>query len=313
MLSRIADSLFWLNRYMERSDCQLRVIRTNYILGFDTPLEDDFSWKDIIALFSHSSDENAVEHAKTVFSALSYLIANTKNFNSIKVLISKARENARGVQDNITKEVWEQVNQQYHIVNDPQLEKKITGSRSLEMIDLLDQNSVMFYGVTDSTMPRGLGWNFMNLGKFIERCTLTIDTTLAHFKIIDRQLNKTQDILFWRNLLLSLSGYELYLKTYTRGQHNNNIVDHVVFNKDFPRSIIYSLERIKRYLDEVAEDTKMEGSSSLQKQLGRICSKVEFADMNMIKEMSLPVFLYSLRKELVEFSNQLTRIYFSYA
>src|ERR1700704_3941674 len=177
MLSRIADSLFWLTRYMERSDCQLRVIRTNYILSFDISLSEDFSWKDVITLFSHSSDETVLEHGHMISTALAYLITNIKNPNSIKVLISKARENARGVQDNITKEVWEQVNQLYHIVNDPQLEQKITGSRALEMIDLLDQNSTLFYGVTDSTMPRGQGWNFMNLGKFIERCIMTIDTT----------------------------------------------------------------------------------------------------------------------------------------
>ena len=130
---------------------------------------------------------------------------------------------------------------------------------------------------------------------------------------IEHKLTKAQDILFWRGLLLSLSGYELYLKTYTRGQHNNNVVDHIIFNKDFPRSLIYSLVRIKRYLEKVAEDTKLEESVILQRNLGRICSRVEFADLEMIQRESLPHFLYSLRKDLVEFSNQFTRIYFSYA
>ena len=298
---------------MERSDFELRVIRTNYILSFDASVNDDFSWKDVISLFAHSTDEAILEHAHTISSSLAYLVSNPKNLNSIKVLFTRARENARGVQDNITKEVWEQVNQLYHIVNDPQLEQKITGSRALEIIDLLDQNSTLFYGVTDSTMPRGQGWNFMNLGKFIERCVMTIDTTYAHFKKIEHKLTKAQDILFWRGLLLSLSGYELYLKTYTRGQHNNNVVDHIIFNKDFPRSLIYSLIRVKRYLDKVAEDTKLEESVTLQRNLGRICSRVEFADLEMIQRESLPHFLYSLRQDLVEFSNQFTRIYFSYA
>jgi uncharacterized alpha-E superfamily protein len=298
---------------MERSDFELRVIRTTYIMSFDMSLSDDFSWKDVITLFSHSSDEAVLEHGHTISSSLSYLVSNTRNVNSIKVLFTKARENARGVQDNITKEVWEQVNQLYHIVNDPQLEQKITGSRALEMIDLLDENSTLFYGVTDSTMPRGQGWDFMNLGKFIERCIMTIDTTYAHFKKIEHRLNTAQDILFWRNLLLSLSGYEMYLKTYTRGLHNNNVIDHIIFNKDFPRSLIYSLIRIKRYLEKVADDTKLEESIILQRNIGRICSKVEFADLDMIQRESLPHFLYSLRKDLVEFSNQFTRIYFSYA
>jgi uncharacterized alpha-E superfamily protein len=313
MLSRIADSLFWLNRYMERNDCLTRVIRTNYILSFDTGQTTDFSWKEVIRLFAHASPELIEEQGDTDTAALKFLIANPKNLNSSKVLISKARENARGVQDNITKEVWEQINRLYHIVNEPKLEENISGTRSLETIDLLNQNSILFYGVTDSTMPRGQGWNFMNIGKFIERCLLTIDTTDAHFRKIDYRLDIPQHIVFWRNLLLSLSGYELYLKNYNRDQHNVNVVDHIIFNRNFPRSLFYSLNRIKKYLNDIVEDTKIEGSNLLQKNFGRVCSKVEFADMNTIQQTGLSPFLYSLRHDLVEFSNHLTRIYFSYA
>ncbi len=313
MLSRIADSLFWLNRYMERNDCLVRVIRTNYILSFDIGNTNHFSWKDVAAAFTYCPEGFGEEQTKDTAAALKLLITDTANLNAIKVMISKARENARGVQDNITKEVWEQVNQQYHIVNAPGLEKKLTGSKALEIIDLLDMNNTLYYGVTDSTMPRGQGWNFMNLGKFIERCLLTIEVTNAHFAKIGHQLDDQQDILFWRNLLLSLSGYELYLKTYTHDQHNLNVVDHVILNKNFPRSLNYSLNRIKRYLDEVVEDAEIEGSKHLQKTFGRICSKVEFADLNMIKEMGLPEFLHSVRHDLAGFSNQLTNIYFSYA
>jgi uncharacterized alpha-E superfamily protein len=313
MLSRIADSLFWLNRYMERNDCLLRVVRTNYILSFDTGHSTDFSWKQVIGLFAYASPEIIEEEVISDSDTLPFLLTSAKNLNSSKVLISKARENARGVQDNITKEVWEQINQLYHIVNEPGLEKKIAGTRSLETIDLLNQNSIQFYGVTDSTMPRGQGWNFMNLGKFIERCLLTIDTADAHFRRIDYQMDIPQHIVFWRNLLLSLSGYELYLKNYNRDQHNLNVIDYLIFNKNFPRSLIYSLDRIKKYLADVVEDTKIEGSSTLQKNFGRICSKVEFADMSTIKQTGLSAFLASLRHDLVEFSNHLTRIYFSYA
>jgi uncharacterized alpha-E superfamily protein len=313
MLSRIADSLFWLNRYMERSDCLMRVIRTNYILSFDSGNTNNFSWKDVTTTFSHFPDGIEEKTQWDSSSALQFMIADLKNFNSIKVLITKARENARGVQDNITKEVWEQVNQLYHIVNSSGLEKRLSSSASLEIIDLIDQNNTLYYGVTDSTMPRGQGWCFMNIGKYIERCLLTIETTYAHFTKIGHQLDAVHDILFWRNLLLSLSGYELYLKTYTRGQHTANVVDHLILNKDFPRSLIYSLERIKRYLNHVVEETKMERSEDLQRIFGRICSKVEYADLATIKQVGLPEFLHAMRSDLANFSNQLTRIYFSYA
>ena len=313
MLSRIADSLFWLSRYMERNDCLVRMIHTHYILDFDAGSHSAFTWADVMQLFASPLNNEQLEKAGKTEEALTFLIADTGNQNSVKLLVTRARENARGVQDNITKEVWEKVNQAYHIVKQPDLVAQITGPRGMEIIDQLEQSNTLFYGVTDSTMPRGLGWNFMNLGKFIERAILSIDVLNAHFAKFDHKLEQPQDILYWKHLLVSLSGYELYLKKYTRGQHNLNVIDYVVFNTYFPRSVIYSLDRVRRYLDEVAEDTKMEGSASLQKTFGRICSRVEFADLKLVQEQGLSNFLFTLRNDLVDFSNQLTRIYFSYA
>lgn len=91
MLSRIADSLFWLNRYMERNDCLLRTVRTNYILSFDTDQQTDFSWKDVVRLFS-ADPEAAALHGNDISSSVKYLIADIKNLNSSKVLVTKARE-----------------------------------------------------------------------------------------------------------------------------------------------------------------------------------------------------------------------------
>ena len=237
-----------------------------------------------------------------------------KNLNSSKVLVTKARENARGVQDYITKEVWEQVNQLYHIVNHPGIEEKITGSHSLDVIDLLDQNSILFYGVIDSTMPRGQGWQFLNLGKFIERCMLTIDTTYAHSQKIEHRLDTPKDILFWRNLLLSLSGYELYLKTYTRDQYNLNVIEHVIFNKNFPRSLSILLTRVNRYLKEIAEHTKIEGSIRLEKQLGRICQQNGICGYEYNKgRRTCHISYIRYEMNLTDFSKQFTQIYFSYA
>ena len=313
MLSRIADSLFWLNRYMERADSLLRVVRTNYILAFDAIGSSDFHWKDILGMFTGLDEETIRLNGENTATALKYLIADIKNVNAVKVLFVRARENARGVQDNITKEVWEQVNHLYHLMNQPDLEKKLGDSRAIEILDRLTKNSILFDGVTDSTMPRGQGWNFMNLGKFIERTILTIEIANAHFKKIDYQLSNPQDILHWRNLLLSLSGYELYLKSYTGGNHSMNVVDQIIINRNFPRSVFYSLERIKRYLDDIIDDTKIEGGDSLQKMFGRLHSHIKFADLNKLHNPELQNFLSGTRKELIEFSKQFSRIYFSYS
>src|SRR5258705_13742130 len=92
MLSRIADSLFWMNRYMERSDCMMRVIRTNYILSFDIGNANNFSWKDVASSFSHSPEGVPDDKIKDTASALKFLVADIKNLNSLKVILNKARE-----------------------------------------------------------------------------------------------------------------------------------------------------------------------------------------------------------------------------
>jgi len=298
---------------MERADSLLRVVRTNYILSFDVIGTSDFHWKDVLGMFTGLDEETIRLNGENTAVALKYLIADPKNVNAVKVLFVRARENARGVQDNITKEVWEQVNHLYHLINQPELEKKLKDSRAIEILDRLTKNSVLYCGVTETTMPRGQGWNFMNLGKFIERSILTIEIANAHFKKTDYQLSNPQDILHWRNLLLSLSGYELYLKSYTGGNHNMNVIDQIIMNRNFPRSVFYSLERVKRYLDDIIDDTKIEGGDGLRKIFGRLHSKIRFADLNNIHNGGLQNFLGTTRQELIEFSKQFSRIYFSYS
>ncbi len=132
MLSRIADSLFWLNRYMERSDGMLRLAGTHYIFSLDKDVNGTSSWKPVMEIFTESEDEflNSIEN--NTEECLKYLLLNTTNSNCLKILVNKARENARGVQDHITKEVWEEVNQMYHLINQPELLYKIDSFHGLK-------------------------------------------------------------------------------------------------------------------------------------------------------------------------------------
>src|SRR6478752_4870969 len=204
MLSRIADSLFWLNRYMERADGLLRVTYTNYILSLDKGVNNNITWRPALEIFTYAEEEQIAALEYDTDTVLKLLITDTTNFNSLKVILNRARENARGVQDHITKEVWEQVNQMYHMVNQPDLGSKLLGYEAVETIENFSRNCLLFAGVTDTTMPRGLGWSFMNLGRLIERCTQTIEMTQKQFAAIDYELDKPTDIMFWRYLLLSL-------------------------------------------------------------------------------------------------------------
>jgi uncharacterized alpha-E superfamily protein len=119
MLSRLADSLFWLNRYMERADGLLRAMKTNYILSLDKGINSNLTWRPVLEIYTTLDDSDINEFENDTAATLRYLLTDTNNPNSLKAILTKARENARGVQDHITKEVWEQVNEMYHMVNYP--------------------------------------------------------------------------------------------------------------------------------------------------------------------------------------------------
>lgn len=313
MLSRIADSLFWLQRYMERADGMLRLLKTSYILSFDKVQANGITWKPALKIFTSLSDAEIEKLQTNDTAVLQYMFTDITNQNSLKVIITRARENARGVQDQITKEVWGQVNQLYLMVNNPNLKDSLSGPDAIVVIDSFISNSDQFCGITDSTMPRGQGWNYMNLGKFTERCLSTVEFTNVFFKMVDYDIKHDQDILYWRSLLLALSGYELHLKNYTNQNHNANVAQQVLFDKNFPRSLYYSLERANKYLLDVTESNPVDGTPPLCRAFGRLRSSVKFSDLAIIEKNGMELFLKEIRKELNAFSGMLGQTYFSYA
>ncbi len=313
MLSRIADSLFWLNRYMERADGILRVTRTTYISVLDKGISEHVTWRPLLEIFTDCTEAEIKALENNTNEVLKKVILDVNNVNSLKNLINRARENARGVQDHITKEVWENVNHMYHIVNSPALAAQLLTEHSMETIDQLTRQSVLYAGVTDITMPRGSGWNFMNLGKYIERCLETLDITIREFKTINYELGDQQDILYWRILLLSLSGYELHLKTYRSSNNNKNVLHQAVINANFTRSVIYSLTRIDKYIADVAKENDSEENKALIRCFGRLYSYVKYIDFDTLDAVILQQFLEKVKRELLEVSMRLGQSFFSYS
>ncbi len=313
MLSRIADSLFWLNRYMERADGMLRTTLSHAVLLLDKDVNSDLSWQHVLETFTYCSDEEIDVLKNDTRAVLDKLLLDGTNPNSLKVIVTRARENARGAQDHITKEVWEHVNGLYHYVNSPELEKQLHGFQMIETIEELLHESTLYTGVADSTMPRGQGWDFMNLGKYIERCLITIEIADKFFSMIDYNLEDEKDILHWRPMLLSLSGYELHLKNYRSNSFNDNALHQVLFNGHFTRSVIYSLNRLNKYIRDVMQLNETEAKEILHKMFGRIRSRVEFADFASLNKETLEPFLTGVKDEVNDFSMQFAQNFFSYS
>jgi uncharacterized alpha-E superfamily protein len=312
MLSRVADGMFWLNRYMERTDGMLLTLNTFYILSFDKETNDSQGYKPLLEYYTDLSMEQINQVQYDTNFVLKYIICDSPNHNSVKNLVIKARENARGSQDKITKELWEHINSLYHFMNSPDLPKKLETSDASNIISKLNKDFLLYNGILQVTMPRGLGWCFSSIGKHIERCLQTISLTQAYYAPIQYNLDGNEDLLYWRRLLLSLSGYELYLKSYSNIPHNRKVVQQVIFNRDFAHSVIYTLELIDTYLNNLFKDNNLSEARTLHNQFGRLKSSVEFTDYHHLTNKELEDVLNNTRTQLIQFSTDFSKLFFSY-
>jgi uncharacterized alpha-E superfamily protein len=312
MLSRVADGMFWFNRYMERTDGMLLTLNTSYILSFDKEINDSQGYKPLLEYYTNLSQDKIYSVQYDTTYVLKYIICDNQNDNSVKNLVVKARENARGSQDKITKELWEHINSMYHYVNSPDLPKKLETTDALKVITKLNKDLLLYNGILQVTMPRGLGWCFSSIGKHIERCLQTISMTQAYFAPINYNLEGEEDLMYWRRLLLSLSGYELYLKSYSNISHNRKVAHQVIFNMDFAHSVIYTLDFINTYLNCLFKDNDLSEARTLMNQFGRLKSYVAYTDYQHLTNQELEEVLRNTKNQLIQFSTDFSKLFFSY-
>jgi uncharacterized alpha-E superfamily protein len=311
MLSRIAESLFWMNRYVERAEGMMRMLKINYMTSLDKNETEAYNWSPVLQIFTNLDKAGIDKIKDDTNAALLYMITDKTNHNSVRSIITKARENARGVQDHITREVWESINEYYQKINSKRIEQLLESGEQLYIISSLIDESLFFYGVAEVTMPRGEGWNFMNMGKFIERATQTSDILDIKFNDIEYDLNNPMDIPYWKNLLLSVSGYEYYMKNYHTGLQTQNVLDMIIMNTNFPRSILYSVKKISHIMEKIGHE-RSDADAHLEKVIGRLRSKIEYSDLESISKIGLHQYLDEIINDVFNFSNQLSKVYFAY-
>ncbi|MDB5140832.1 MAG: hypothetical protein JWR12_2748 [Mucilaginibacter sp.] len=311
MLSRVAASFYWLSRYIERSDGMLRMLKINYASSQDTVQE--FTWEPVIRIFS-GRDEDEDESAKLENNSravLKYMVIGKSNSNSILNIITLARENARGVQEHIPKDLWQCLNEYYHTVKDQRLEKSLLRDDPISVLDVLIKQVMLYYGTVEITMERGEGRSFMNIGKYLERAIQSVDILDAKFGSVSDNPDLLTDTSYWKHLLLSLGGYELYLKTYREGFEASNILEQVVLNNDFPRSVIYSVNNIQRYFDRLKNDSNLDDFREMSFRIGRLQSRIKYSSVKSIEQEGLHLFLTQIRTELYGIGNSLNEHYFA--
>jgi uncharacterized alpha-E superfamily protein len=153
----------------------------------------------------------------------------------------------------------------------------------------------------------------MNLGKYLERAIQSADILDIKFSDLSYDLDKTTDTTYWKYLLKSVSGYALYLKRYRSGFEARNIVDQVLFNNDFPRSILYSINQLHRYFGRLKNDQNMEGYNKVDFLIGKLRSKLQYSNVDSVSKIGLHHYLTEITTDIYTIGTTLNQHYFAYS
>lgn len=299
MLSRAANSIYWLSRYMERADNVARFIDVNLQMMLDLPSGSREQWQPLVSISGDDAVFAERYPAPTRDNVIKFLAFDAGNPNSIIYCLRAARENARTIRESISPEMWEQVNTCYLMVNavasDPLLMVSPSG-----FFSEIKKASQLFHGVTDNTMSHGEGWHFYRMGRLLERADKTSRLLDVKYYILLPSLNAVGtplDDIQWAAVLRSASALEMYRK---RHGHiaPEQIIEFLVLDHEFPRSIHYCLTSANDSLHAISGTPIGMYRNSAEQHLGQLRAELAFADTAQIISRGLHGFLDALQAKL---------------
>lgn len=271
MLSRIGESLYWMARQLERADDTARILDINVVYMLEaTDTTEEKQWLPLLNIVNAEADYFA-RHPDRVISVqriIQFLTQDKSNPGSIYNSIRTARENARVARDRISREMWEAINE-FWLEVDGHLKSTLQPWRAADFYHYVHREVALQLGLTQSTMMRGEAYGFVQLGSLQERADMTarILDVRYHLLLPDvSMVGSPLDYYQWGALLKSLSGFHPYRRRYHGGIRPIDVVEFVVFNPDFPRSLYYCVDGIERA---VARIGWVEGGQT-NEQIGRL-------------------------------------------
>lgn len=311
MLSRVADSIYWLNRYVERAENIARFVDVNLNLLLDASVVMTQQWAPLVMttgdlnLFKQRYGEATAENV------IHFLTFDQDYPNSILSCLRSARENARSVREIISSEMWEQVNTFYLMVKDASQTHPIAQLPSF--FAEVKMASHLFAGVTDATMSHNEGWHFGRLGRLIERADKTARILDVKYYILLPAVNyvgTALDELQWIALLKSASGYEMYRKKQRRISPTD-VAKFLILDREFPRSIQFCLVQAEQSLHQISGSGPGTWENTAERTLGRLRSELDFMTIEEIIQSGLHEFLDRLQNELNHVGEEVFKNFFS--
>ena len=288
---------------MERSYGLLNLMKANYISTLDS--EDFSSWDSIMKSYMGVED---IEK-NTALSVIDFMVFDRSNNNTLINMITSARENARSVQEHISREIWLSINKYFLDISSQDFYKSFKEKDPIDFINELIQYHHIYYSVADVTQERGNAYCFMNVGKYLERILQSIDFLNVKVDSLKTKNNNLTESYFWKNLLVSIGGYQLYVKTYKSIFSVDNIIELISLNEFFPRSIKFSVDKLYTHIMRLEKFNKPH-ENNLNFMAGKLRNQLKYSNLDSIKKQGLKNFAYEIQLQLNDISNEINKVYF---
>jgi uncharacterized alpha-E superfamily protein len=246
MLSRVAETIYWMGRYLERAENTARLINVNTNLMLDLPKDITPGWEPLIRILGFNSAYAERHEEVTERRVINFLITDESNPGSILSNLAFARENARTIRDILPREAWEELNGFYqHVVDSKQ--KSYARQGRHEYLQLIISGLQQHAGLLAGTMNHDTGYHFLNMGKKLERADMT--TRIINVKSENPipedvpELRPYEDML-WMSMLECLSAYQMYRQSMQVRISRIDVLTFLFRKAEFPRSFTYCIENI---------------------------------------------------------------------
>ncbi len=308
MLSRVADSLYWLSRYTERAEHTSRLLAVKLESVVEQTREEaDAAWARIVAALSA---EDCATAAADAFATTRTLAFDPANPSSLVASLAHARDNARQVREQLSNEYWEHLNRLYLRLQPITIEA-IWVHQPARLFRETMQDLYTLEGIAFTTLPHSEGWHFLELGRYIERAQLVSRLLEVHFGFVARTLSKPR-YADWPVLLRFCTAFEPYCKKHTAAIVPERIAEMLLFDPEFPHSVRFAIDRVRAALDRVAPGAPPGRRAACERLAGRLKAAVDFGQIEELMGGSIDGFLGEITRQCEQIHEAVYRAYIAY-
>jgi uncharacterized alpha-E superfamily protein len=319
MMSRDADSMYWMSRYVERAEHVARLLLVNSNLLIDVgdlaPSLQQRQWHSVLTVMRTAVPAELLSQpvdGATGAGVVRFMTFNADNPSSLLSCVSRARENARAIRENLSAEMWESLNSLYWSLRADDAPSRFEESPD-DFYRQVMTGSMLFQGLTDQTLAHDQRWQFARLAKHLERVDVTARVIETKFEILHEAEGKLETAIrniHWMAVLRSCCSLEAYRRHHIGDMDPLRVASFLILERDYPRSIHHAVEQARKAIACIRQEVNPVGIDPAERVLGRLEAHLEYAEIGEILHGGLPAYLQNIQNQIAAAALAVQKAYF---